>query len=61
VRGSMKARRLLYHSTLGLRIIKKKKIDEGIPHLEQFRVGEGPYMGTSLIRNTHPPRTTIGP
>ena len=35
-----KAHRLLYESTLSLRVIKKKK---GVD-----------YMGTSLIRNRHP-------
>ena len=37
-----KAHRLLYHSTLGLRVIKKKK---------KFSVL---YRGTSLIRNSLP-------
>ena len=41
----------VYHSTLGLRVIKKRRED---PALSKYR-------GTSLIRNTHPPRTTIGP
>ena len=46
----------VYHSTLGLRVIKKKK---------QGRAGSledgSTDRGTSLIRNTHPPRITIGP
>jgi len=44
------AHRLVYHSTLGLRVIKKKK------KKSSFDVGlwDDTYRGTSLIRN-HPP------
>ena len=49
----------LYHSTLGLRVIKKKKTEQG-GHLHGVAVGgERPrfallYRGTSLIRNSAP-------
>ena len=47
-----KAHRLLYHSTLGVRMIKKKRGTEGHPPKPHQ-----PYSGTSLIRK-HPP---LGP
>ena len=63
-----KAHRLLYHSTLGSRVIKKKKKPHGrdaravLPRPEAppppHRV---PYIGTSLIRKRHPPRAPIRP
>ena len=34
---------------------------EGEKARERKRGATHPYRGTSLIRNTHPPRTTIGP
>ena len=53
----------VYHATLGLRVLKKKTwIPEAGPaqrHPLQRRAGF--YRGTSLIRSTHPPRTTIVP
>ena len=71
-----KAHRLVYHSTLGLIVIKKKKNlthEAWMPtHVElsfgprqnaplSQSVGFRGYRGTSLIRNSPPPRTTIGP
>ena len=50
-----RARRLLYHSTLGLGVIKKQKKKLNTCQRVQR------YRGTSLIRNTHPPRITIRP
>jgi hypothetical protein len=56
-----KARRLLYHSALGLRIIQKKKkkalrvvaeANGGKAHVPQR---DPDYKGISLIRNRHPP------
>jgi len=49
----VKAHRLLYHSTLGLRVMKKKKSLGG----QRFRLwGSGfkTYRGTSLIRKLLP-------
>ena len=61
-----KAHRLLYHSTLGLRAIKRER-ERPPPRAEncEDRVLDEPVSGhdrgTSLIRNTHPHRITIGP
>jgi len=65
-----KAHRLLYHSTPGLRVIKKKKRTWSQTRNESLSAatfgttslhrGLG-YRGTSLIRNSPPPRTTVGP
>ena len=55
-----KAHRLVYHSTLGLRVIKKKNILPTFsPALAEMvlSMGRGMYMGTSLIRN----RAALGP
>jgi len=79
-----KAHRLAYHSTLGWRVIKKKKSNssgwrqdkrllEGammhsvlMRNLDAFKAvtnisvsHQTHYRGTSLIRNTHPHRTSI--
>jgi len=64
-----KAHRLVYHSTLGLRVIKKKKKSrerefpafKGFPVMVTTSAEFKVYRGASLIRNTHPPRITIGP
>ena len=52
-----KAHRLLYHSTLGWRVIKKKKTRATRPSDVRrgllARMG-GVYRGTSLIRNSPP-------
>ena len=72
-----KAHRLLYHSTLGLRVIKKRRrrtlpalSGQGVmfdpltgPKLRMPHVCPtvGAYRVTSLLRNRHPHRTTIGP
>ena len=44
----------VYHSTLGLRVIKKKKKNLG-PGGDKDRGSKG-YRSTSLIRNSTPPR-----
>ena len=68
-----KAHRLcVYHSTLGVRVIKKKNKTRGTESSTTRRAcavlallvrkyHTTLYRGTSLIRNTHPPRITIGP
>ena len=46
----------VYHSTLGLRVIKKKKKELGAGFTRQVRLGERrTCRGTSLIRNSPPP------
>jgi len=66
----LEAHRLLYHSTLGSRVTKKKvggvatsvAILEFSPiWLRNWFLMKVCYRGTSLIRNTQPPRITIGP
>ena len=55
----------VYHSTLGLEVIKKE--EEEVPRWETVHEAVDQhheavrYRGTSLIRNAHPSRTTIGP
>ena len=53
-----KAHRLLYHPTLGLRVIKKKKFGRWVPEtdLTQMKkdVGVQEYLAH---KKTHPPRT----
>ena len=71
-----KAHRRVYHSTLGLRVIKKKKKKADLVLAPSKPATETPrnieimgmslsddymYRGTSLIRSSHPPRATIGP
>ena len=62
----------VYHSTLGLRVIKREKVPVvGDDVLVVGWIQEPDallhaclgvrYRGTSLIRNAHPPRNTIGP
>jgi len=66
----LEAHRLVYHSTLGLRVIKKKKTEDvsakpraegGVQGVPRSQGAARPYRGTSLIRNTNPHRITIGP
>ena len=50
----------MYHSTLGLRVIKKKKKIGGLEGHVRARPERHPhirlqYRGTSLIRNGNPP------
>ena len=49
-----KAHGLVNHSTLGWRVIKQREKNLARKLLRR-------YKATSLIRNTHPPRITIGP
>jgi len=60
---AFKAHSFVYHSTLGLRVIKKKKKVGNVSGQDVVHklCGLAPYRGTSLIRNTLPPRITIGP
>jgi len=53
----------VYHSTLGLKVImKKKKIEKArSPPPVSQTLCPHVYRGTSLIRNCTPPRTAIGP
>ena len=53
-----KPRRLLYHSTRGARVIKKKNKLGGGRRASNI-AGLSTYRGTSLIRNSPPPRTAI--
>ena len=48
----------MYHSTLGARVIKKKKKLGGGRRASNI-AGSSTYRGTSLIRNSPPPRTAI--
>ena len=66
-----KSHRLVYHPTIGWRVKKKTpnpkqpEVDWGAGFKDRlgFRAQRtcGLYRGTSLVRNTHPPRITIGP
>ena len=49
-----KAHRLLYHSTLGLRVMKKKDLEVELEVVD-LGVGLGVDRGTSLIRKRPPP------
>jgi len=59
-----KAHRLLYHSALGLRVIKKKrrvKDAEVRIQLVTEALSEEALQGYLTHKEHHPPRTTIGP
>ena len=48
----------MYHSTLGLRVIKKKKKNPGrVKEKPGTQTGGAQYRGTSLMRNAPP----VGP
>ena len=57
-----KAHRLAYQSLLGSRVIKKKKVGlRNAPESGAHGFGVRDCKGSSLMRNTTPPRITIGP
>ena len=41
--------------------IKCSVVSRMLEHLVEAATGDGGYKGTSLIRNTHPPRIAIDP
>ena len=54
------AHRLLYHSTLGLRVIKRKKNDDR-PQGPMGYLPWGIMVSLYSLLCTQPPRITIGP